>query len=166
MPSKTKRRIVLELLLLLPLLPLLRRPLLAPVSSLVWAFCGRPGHTVERCFKFAEPSKKAKEEGQQSASNPKNRRSNRRGKANATQDTPTPTESAGAASIRLSSSPSSLPDAWNADTGATSHMTPRREWFKSYTPCSVPIRVANGQVVFAAGRGTVAFAPVKDSRKL
>src|ERR1700756_2276749 len=30
----------------------------------------------------------------------------------------------------------------------------------------VPIRVANGQVVFAAGRGTVEFAPVKDSRKM
>src|ERR1700733_15199057 len=134
MPSKTKRRIVLELLLLLPLLPLLRRPLLAPVSSLVCAFCGRPGHTVERCFKFAESSKKAKEEVQQSASNSKKRSTKPSDKANAPQDTPTPTESAGAASICLSSSPSSLPDAWNADTGATSHMTPRREWFKSYTP--------------------------------
>ena len=45
-------------------------------------------------------------------------------------------------------------------------MTPHREWFKSYTPCSVPIRVANGQVVFAAGRGTVEFAPVKGARNL
>src|ERR1700756_3120102 len=44
-------------------------------------------------------------------------------------------------------------------------MTPHREWFKSY-PCSVPICVANGQVVYAAGRGTVEFAPVKDSHKL
>ena len=33
-------------------------------------------------------------------------------------------------------------------------------------PLYVPIRIANGQVVFAAGRGTVKFAPVKDSRKL
>jgi len=87
-------------------------------------------------------------------------------KANAAQENQTPSESAGAASIRLSSSPSALPNTWNADTGATAHMTPRREWFKSYTPCSVPIRVANGQVVYAAGRGTVEFAPVKDSRKL
>ena len=45
-------------------------------------------------------------------------------------------------------------------------MTPRREWFKSYSPCNVPIRIANGQVVFAAGRGTVEFTPVKDSHKL
>jgi hypothetical protein len=43
---------------------------------------------------------------------------------------------------------------------------PHREWFKSYTPCKVAIRVANGQVVYAAGRGTVEFAPVKGNRKL
>jgi hypothetical protein len=130
------------------------------------AFCGKNGHPVERCFKFEEYSKKAKEEVKQATSSSKNWCSNRKGKANAAQDTSTtPTESAGAASVRLSSSPSSLPNAWNADTGATSHMTPRREWFKSYTPCSVPIHVTNGQVVFAAGRGTVEFAPVQDSRK-
>jgi hypothetical protein len=138
----------------------------APVSSLVCVFCGRNGHAVERCFKFADSSKKAKEEVQQSTSNSKNRRSNRKGKANATQEAQMPTESAGAASVRPSSSPSSLPDAWNADTGATSHMTPRREWFKSYAPSSVPIRVANGQVIYAAGVGTVEFAPVKDGRRL
>ena len=34
-------------------------------------------------------------------------------------------------------------------------MTPNRNWFKSYAPSSVPIRVANGQVVFSAGVGTV-----------
>jgi hypothetical protein len=79
---------------------------------------------------------------------------------------PTPTEFAGGASIRLSTSPSSLPDAWNADTGATSHMTPRREWFKSYTPANVPIRITNGQVIYAAGIGTVEFAPVKDGCNL
>ena len=45
-------------------------------------------------------------------------------------------------------------------------MTPHREWFRTYSPCSVPICVANGQVVFAAGRGTVEFAPVKGARNL
>ena len=45
-------------------------------------------------------------------------------------------------------------------------MTPHREWFASYAPSSVPIRVANGQVVYSAGTGTVEFAPVKDGRKL
>ena len=55
---------------------------------------------------------------------------------------------------------------WNADTGATSHMTPHREWFKSYAPCNVPIRVANGQVIYAAGVGTVEFSPVREGHPL
>ena len=88
----------------------------------------------------------------------------RKGKANAAQETSTlPTESAGVASIHNSSSPSSLPNAWNADTGATAHMTPHRAWFKSYSCCSVPICIANGQVVYAAGVCTVEFTPVKDN---
>ena len=137
-----------------------------PASGLVCAFCGKSGHAVERCFKFAESSKKAKEEVQQVTSNPRNQRPNHKGKASAAQEASTPVESAGVASIQVSSPPSSLPDAWNADTGATSHMTPHREWFHTYSPCSVPIRIANGQVVFAAGRGTVEFAPVKGTRNL
>lgn len=55
-----------------------------------------------------------------------------------------------------------LTNHWNADSGATSHMTPRREWFKTYAPCNVPIRVANGVVVRAVGVGSVEFAPTKD----
>ena len=93
----------------------------------------------------------------------------KKGKANVAQEPPassTPTESAGAASIHPSSSPSSLPDTWNANTGATSHMTPNWNWFKSYAPSSVPIRVANEQVIFSAGVGTVEFAPVRDGRNL
>ena len=45
-------------------------------------------------------------------------------------------------------------------------MTPHRQWFHTYSPCSVPICIANGQVVFAAGRGTVEFAPVKGTHNL
>ena len=42
----------------------------APASGLICAFCGKSGHAVERCFKFAESSKKAKDEVQQATSNP------------------------------------------------------------------------------------------------
>src|SRR5712691_9853879 len=134
----------------------------APVTFAVCTFCGKNGHTVERCFKFEDASKRAKEEVTKDTSyNSKNRRPKRKGRANAAQEKETPMESAGAASVRLSPSPSSLPNAWNADTGATSHMTPRREWFKSYGPSNGAIRVANGQVVYAAGVGTVEFTPVK-----
>jgi len=83
---------------------------------------------------------------------------------NAAQENQTPTESAGAASIQPPTS-SSLPNAWNADTGATAHMTLHRVWFKSYASC-VGIWVANGQVIYAAGVGNVEFAPVKDGHKL
>jgi len=139
----------------------------APVAFAVCTFCGKNGHTVERCFKFEDASKRAKEEVTKDTSyNSKNRRPKRKGRANAAQEKETPMESAGAASVRLSPSPSSLPNAWNADTGATSHMTPRREWFKSYGPSNVAIRVANGQVVYAAGVGTVEFTPVKDGHNL
>ena len=119
----------------------------------VCTFCGRNGHVAEKCYKLEEASKKAKEDTGSNFG---------KGKANSAQDSNTPMESAGAASVRSSSTPSALPDSWNADTGATSHMTPRRDWFKSYGPSNVAIRVANGQVVYAAGVGTVEFAPVKD----
>ena len=82
----------------------------APASSLICAFCGKNRHTVECCFKFADSSKKARRYS--NSNRPltrKNRCSNCKGKANATQDTQTPTESAGAASIHLSSSPCLMP---------------------------------------------------------
>jgi hypothetical protein len=121
------------------------------------------GHTVKHCVKYVDSSKKAKQEVQQALLHMKTQHSCHKGKANATQENLAPTELAGAVGICLSSSPSTQPDAWNADTGATSHMTPHQEWFKSYIACSVPIRIANGQVVYAAGRGTVEFTPVKDN---
>jgi hypothetical protein len=141
----------------------------APAMSSVCTFCGKSGHTVEHCFKFEDYSKKAREEVSRESSNNLKKQHNtkwHKGKASAAQEKDTPTENAGVASVRLSTSPSSLPDAWNADTGATSHMTPRREWFKSYGPSRVAIRVANGQVVYSAGVGTVEFTPVKDGRKM
>ena len=122
----------------------------------ICTFCGKNGHIAEKCYKLEEASKKAKEEVTSSGSN------FGKGKANLAQDSNTPMESAGAASVHSSSTPSTLPASWNADTGATSHMTPRHNWFKSYGPSNVAIWVANGQVVYAAGVGTVEFAPVKD----
>ena len=48
---------------------------------------------------------------------------------------------------------------WIADTGATAHMIPHRAFFVTYEPFSTPVRVANGNIVRAAGVGTVAFVP-------
>ena len=49
---------------------------------------------------------------------------------------------------------------WNTDTGATSHMTPHRHWFKTYVPLRVPIRLADESVVYSAGVGSVEFSPL------
>jgi len=48
---------------------------------------------------------------------------------------------------------------WITDTGATAHMTPHWAFFVTYEPCSTPVRIANGNIVHAAGVGTVAFVP-------
>lgn len=55
---------------------------------------------------------------------------------------------------------------WTADTGATSHMTPHRHWMRNYTPISIPIRLADHSVVYAAGIGTVLFTPTWEGKAL
>jgi len=76
------------------------------------------------------------------------------------------TESAGSATtaraFRSPSSSDDTDDLWIADTGATAHMTPHREFFVTYELCSTPVRLADGNVVHAAGVGTVAFVPYLD----
>jgi hypothetical protein len=49
---------------------------------------------------------------------------------------------------------------WNADTGATSHMTPHCYWVQNYTPLCIPIKLADNTVIYSAGVGTVLFNPV------
>ena len=41
-------------------------------------------------------------------------------------------------------------------------MTPHCHWFVLYSPCNIPICLANDEVIRAAGVGTVEFKPVKD----
>src|SRR5215217_7465787 len=48
---------------------------------------------------------------------------------------------------------------WNADSGATSHMTPHIHWMRNMKPCRVPVKLANNHRVYAAGRGSVVFQP-------
>ena len=49
---------------------------------------------------------------------------------------------------------------WNADTGATSHMTPHRHWLRNYVPRRIPIKLADNNIVYSAGEGTVVFNPI------
>jgi len=46
-------------------------------------------------------------------------------------------------------------DSWIIDSGASYHMTPRREWFVDYEPYVVSVNMANGNKVPSAGRGTI-----------
>jgi hypothetical protein len=49
---------------------------------------------------------------------------------------------------------------WNADTGATSHMTPHHHWVQNYTSLYIPIKLADNTVIYSARVGTVLFNPV------
>ncbi|KAJ3898536.1 hypothetical protein F5879DRAFT_812464, partial [Lentinula edodes] len=48
---------------------------------------------------------------------------------------------------------------WNTDTGASSHMTPHRSWFISYSKHRVPVRLADNSVIYSEGIGSVEFQP-------
>ena len=53
---------------------------------------------------------------------------------------------------------------WNADLGATAHMTPHRKWIRDMEPCRVPVRLANDDIIWATGRGNVIFSPSIDGK--
>jgi hypothetical protein len=48
---------------------------------------------------------------------------------------------------------------WNADSGATSHMTPHRHWLRNYKPLHIPIRLADHTIIYSAGIGSILFKP-------
>ena len=43
-------------------------------------------------------------------------------------------------------------------------MTPHRHWLRNYKPYHTPIRLANNQVIYSAGRGTVLFTPTIEGK--
>ncbi len=149
-------------------------------STTICSFCSLPGHLQSSCYRFkaaqAEATKEALEKRQKRKE--KGRGGPRTSQAAQAAHTPLPAsttstpnssevvEFAGNASTRLPDpsdplSPLEL-DAhvdWTADTGATSHMTPHRHWLRNYTPCRIPIRLADHSIVFSAGVGSVVFIP-------
>ena len=54
---------------------------------------------------------------------------------------------------------------WNADTGATAHMTPHCHWMQNYTSKCVPVKLADNKVVYSAGVGSVVIVPVIGGKK-
>jgi hypothetical protein len=121
-------------------------------------FCGRRGHVMANCFKFKAHRTAAQEEVKQDM---RKRGGKGQTSANQTQETNTTTapvtEFAGNACL---SSVSETGSDWCADSGASSHMTPHRHFFTSYTPFETPIRLADGNIIYSAGIGSVRFQPV------
>ena len=122
-------------------------------------FCGRNGHLKEECFK--------KRDAMEQARKPRPQRRGDSAKQATTTDAAHSAESIANAShhstpLFVSLSPPQ-PDThadWNPDTGASSTMTPHRDYIHDYTPKRVPIRLANDTVIYLTGVGSVRFKPV------
>jgi GAG-pre-integrase domain len=118
-------------------------------------FCGLEGHTSLECRKLVSARAWARKPCPPKKQN-----------ANSTTNEPetkTVTESAGNASVNHISSSPLQTDAnfdWNADSGATSHITPHAHWIHNYTPFRTSICLANDFIVYSAGIGSVVFVPV------
>jgi hypothetical protein len=104
--------------------------LITQSSSIICSFCGIPGHLEKDCFKRKKASEQAKE------------RVKGRGKKNVKEAKETSTtEKGNSAQIEFAGNASALPSQvnarastdWNPDTGASSHMTPHCQFFRSYS---------------------------------
>ena len=140
-------------------------------SQLSCSFCSFPGQPQDACICYKRMKEQATQDTQE-----KCKQRGGKGKNNANNASTAPstapttaavaqeaTEFAGQASVRLSShsTPAELAThlLWNADTGATSHMTPHKHWLHNYSPLRIPVRLANDQIVYSEGVGSVVFAP-------
>src|SRR6202789_4522744 len=123
-------------------------------SDIECDFCSLKGHTSSECRKLVAARAWARKP-----------RNTKKQTANSTDNEPEASkveESAGnASSNHISSSPLQTDASfdWNADSGATSHMTPHSHWIRNYTPFRTPIRLANNLIVYSAGVGSVRFVP-------
>ena len=54
---------------------------------------------------------------------------------------------------------------WISDSGATKHISPHRGWFRNYLPTtSVKIRLGNGHVSSAIGKGDIQVETIVDGK--
>ena len=133
-------------------------------NSLICSWCERAGHSEDSCF-----SKKSSLEHDRAKAKANSSRK-RSYKPNNSANTANKSENSSAnisevavnASVFLSDATSCLTPSteWCVDSGASSHMTPHRDWFVHYTPHVVPIKVADGNIIYSAGIESVHFKPV------
>jgi hypothetical protein len=126
--------------------------------------CDRDGHASKDCRKYA-----AWQNSQKSGRALKSNANNLRSSANVAATSTIPEAANAVASpsefvanvSSFSAISNRLPaDLWNADTGATSHMSAHHEWFQDLTLCSIPVTLADGKVILAKGRGSIRLQPV------
>ena len=114
--------------------------------------CGQKGHMIYTCPSKREKDKKDKDKSGSEGAN----------KAQEEKAEAAVAEFAGKASAvsehEANSTSSNVFD-WNADTGATSIMTPHLNWIRNYTPYRVPIKLADNRIIYSEGVGSVVFRP-------
>jgi transposase InsO family protein len=120
-------------------------------------FCSRLGHLEAKCF--------LKDKLMRQISPPSS--STAAPATTSSQPTPSAPQSASIASASaLSSVTQSEPhSSWNADTGASAHMTFNRHWMRNMKPHCIPIRIADGSVLYSEGIGSVRFIPVIEGQE-
>jgi len=132
----------------------------APVKC---TFCSRTNHTEDRCWTKAKLMKELQD-----------KQSPVQAHSSTTQEHSTPpipsstTASVASLASSLSSTHHQLNsyNHWNADTGASAHMTPHRHWLRNFKPFQTRIELADGSAIYAEGTGSVQFQPVVNGQKM
>ena len=122
-------------------------------------FCSRLGHIEARCFLKDKLMRQIPSLSSSSAA-PASIISQ------STPDAPQSASIASASALLSTASPDAHISSWNADTGASAHMTFNRHWIHHMTPHRIPIRLADGSVVYSEGIGNVQFAPVVNGQEM
>lgn len=154
----------------------------AHLIAIICGWCNLPGHTEDKCqAKVASRNhdrNSAKQRSYARNRKPKSGSPKSPSTSTTTSTTTTPSttsanntetsgvpECAGHASALLSTSGLSSPSTdWCADSGASSHMTPHREWCGAdYRAHVIPVKVADGNIIYSAGIGSVKFKPIHRS---
>ncbi|UYV65259.1 hypothetical protein LAZ67_3003730 [Cordylochernes scorpioides] len=107
-------------------------------------YCKKKGHWWKECYKRKEEQK-----GQQPSSSSR--------------------DDSCAFSAETSAFLAETKDSWIADSGATDHMTFRREWFSTFEeiPEGVhPVCLGNGKKIYAKGKGNIDILSYVDSQKI
>ncbi|KAJ2935599.1 hypothetical protein H1R20_g1494, partial [Candolleomyces eurysporus] len=134
----------------------------AASAPLQCEFCSCPGHAQSTCRTFARAQETARK---QAASGGSWKRQGAKKAQEAPATVPAAEFAGNASAISDLPDPSSLiqPHAdfrWNADTGCTSTMTTHRHQMRNYRLYHVLVELADGNVIYLAGIGSVVIDPV------